>query len=257
MPPIPFEPESSSLCRGRGPRTADNDRPRERLDAQGPEALSDAELIALVLRTGSRGQDAWSVARGLLDSVGGLRALESTPARVLEAIRGVGPAKTASLLAAVELGRRWSAVPIERGGAFRGPRDVQRHFEPRLRGLHRESFQSLLLDGRHRLISIHEISLGTLTASLVHPREVFREAIRNAAAAILIVHNHPSGDPSPSQEDRAVTLRLQAAGELVGIRVVDHVIVSAGGYFSFQESDADFGAGPTTRLAFPSSETIE
>jgi DNA repair protein RadC len=202
--------------------------------------LSDSELIALVLRTGSPGQDAWALARTLVESVGGLRALESTPASALEAIRGLGPAKSASLRAAIELGRRWASEPIVRGRPFCGPGDVQRHFEPRLRGLRRESFQSLLLDGRHRLLSIDEVSVGTLTASLVHPREVFREAIRSAAAAILLVHNHPSGDPAPSAEDQAVTRRLQAAGELVGIRVVDHVIVSEGGYYSFRESDPAF-----------------
>ena len=116
----------------------------------------------------------------------------------------------------------------------------EHYFRPRLREFQRESFHVLLLDGRHRLIGLEAVSIGTLTASLVHPREVFREAIRRAAAAMLLVHNHPSGDPVPSIEDRDVTRRLQAAGELLGIRVLDHVIVAEEGYYSFREQDPSF-----------------
>lgn len=223
---------------------ATRDRPRERLEDKGAGALADAELIALVLRTGGRDQGAWDLARRILDGVGGLRALGGMAPAELRAIPGLGPAKLASLLAALELGRRWVAEPLVRGAILRGPLDVQRSIEPHLRGLCRESFHVLLLDGRHRLLSSEEISVGTLTASLVHPREVFRGAIRGAAAAILLVHNHPSGDPRPSAEDHAVTRRLQAAGELLGIRVVDHVIVAEGGYYSFRESDPAFEDHP-------------
>ena len=153
---------------------------------------------------------------------------------------GVGPAKAASLCAALELASRIVDEPLDRGAAIRSPADVQRHFRRSLCRRPRESFHVLLLDGRHRLISSEEVSVGTLTASLVHPREVFRDAIRNAAAAIVLVHNHPSGDPSPSAEDRSVTSRLRTAGEVLGIRVVDHVIVAAAGYFSFREAGDDF-----------------
>jgi DNA repair protein RadC len=132
----------------------------------------------------------------------------------------------------------WS---LERGQRIESPRDIQRHFRWRLRDWRRESFHVVLLDGRHRMMAVEAVSLGTLTASLVHPREVFREAIRRAAAAMLLVHNHPSGDPSPSQEDRDVTRRLEAAGELLGIRVLDHVIVAEDGYFSFRQQDPEFG----------------
>jgi DNA repair protein RadC len=198
--------------------------------------LADAELLALVLRTGDRARDAWSLARELLDRFGGLAGLSSLPVSTLESEPGVGPAKSASLSAAFELARRIFELPLDRGQPIRSPLDVQRHFRPRLRTLQRESFQVLLLDGRHRLITIEEVSLGTLTASLVHPREVFREAIRHAAAAIVLVHNHPSGDPTPSSEDRSVTRRLGSAGQLLGISVLDHVIVTEGGYFSFQEN---------------------
>ena len=219
--------------------------PRERLARDGPERLQVEELVALVLRTGDRRGDAWTLARCLLERAGGLVPLAEIPLCELESIPGLGPAKSASLCAAFELGRRLASAPLERGQAIRAPADVQRHFQPRWRDRRRESFHALQLDGRHRLMSVEEVSVGTLTASLVHPREVFRAAIRNAAAALLLVHHHPSGDPSPSPEDRSVTERLVAAGRLLGIRVVDHVIVAESGYFSFQEAgllgDAEAG----------------
>ena len=212
------------------------DWPRERLARDGADRLSLEDLVALVLRSGARLSDARSLARRLLDDAGSLARLAETPLVALEAVPGIGSAKAASLAAAFELGRRLASTPLVRGQAIRSPQDVQRHFQPRFRERRRESFHALQLDGRHRLIAVDEVSVGTLTASLVHPREVFREAIRNAAAALLLVHHHPSGDPSPSAEDRSVTDRLIAAGRLLGIRVVDHVIVAEAGYFSFQET---------------------
>ena len=223
------------------------DRPRERLEQKGPGALADAELLALVLRTGDRKRDAYTIARATLDRVGGLSGLSAATGPALEAVPGLGPAKSASLRAAVELARRIFEEPLQRGRPIRSPSDVQRHFRGGLRNFRRESFHVLLLDGRHRLIGAEEISVGTLTASLVHPREVFRDAIRSAAAALVLVHNHPSGDPSPSAEDRAVTERLRAAGRLLGIRVVDHVIVTESSYFSFREGGEAFDEdGPDT-----------
>ncbi|MFK7895076.1 MAG: DNA repair protein RadC [Myxococcota bacterium] len=221
-----------------------SDRPRERLDRLGAAALADAEILALILRTGSRRQDAWSVARELLKTFGGLDSLLSASGTAIEAVPGVGPAKAASLRGAVELAHRLGGQSLKRGEAFRGPSDVQAHFRSRLRHFCREAFHVVLLDGRSRLISVEEVSVGTLTASLVHPREVFREAIRAAAGSLLLVHNHPSGDPSPSAEDRVVTTRLRSAGELVGIPVVDHVIVSEGGHFSFREAREPSLCGP-------------
>lgn len=209
----------------------------ERFHGDGPRMLSDVELLALVLGTGNREQDAWSLARQLLTRSGGLAALADLSARELEALPGVGAAGSVRLASALELGRRIASVPLVRGEPIRSPSDVHRHFGPLLRGRLQESFHALLLDARHRLMSVVEVSVGTLTASLVHPREVFREAVRQAAAAIVLVHHHPSGDPSPSPEDRSVTDRLCAAGSLLGIRVVDHVIVGDSHYFSFQEAD--------------------
>lgn len=216
-------------------RTFRSDRPRERLRTSGIEALSAAELIALLLRTGARGTDAVAVARALLARCGGLDRLESAPACELAAVPGVGAAKAATLLAAFELGRRCACSHLPEGAALRSPQDVFHHFAARLRRLSQERFLVVLLDGRHRVIGEELVSQGTLTASLVHPREVFRPALRASAAALILVHNHPSGDPTPSAEDRAVTSRLARAGEILGIRVLDHVIVAERGYVSLCE----------------------
>ena len=211
------------------------DRPRERLAALGPHALSDAELLALLLRIGGHGSSALASARALLDLCGGLLGLARTSGRELARSRGVGPAKASSILAAVEIGRRLAALRLPQGQAIRGPEDVFRHYHPSLRHASQERFAVLLLDGRHRLLGEETISVGTLTASLVHPREVFRPALRACAAALILVHNHPSGDPSPSEEDRSVTERLARAGEILGVRVLDHVIVAERGWSSLRE----------------------
>jgi DNA repair protein RadC len=212
--------------------------PRERLRSHGAEALSAAELVALLLRTGVRGRDAVDVARVLLARCGGLDRLESAPASEIAAVTGVGAAKAASLIAAFELGRRCACSRLPEGAALRSPDDVFRYFGARLRRLAQERFIVVLLDGRHRVLGEEVVSQGTLTASLVHPREVFRPALRASAAALILVHNHPSGDPTPSAEDRSVTERLARAGELLGIRVLDHVVVAERGYVSLREEGA-------------------
>ncbi|MBW2272777.1 MAG: DNA repair protein RadC [Deltaproteobacteria bacterium] len=227
------------LATTRGLRdSAADDRPRERLHALGAGLLSDSELLALVLRTGGRDADALELSRGLLGRCGGLRGLAQAGRFSLGEVTGMGPAKVASLEAAFELGRRLAARRLRSGDSIRGPEDVHRHFHQRLRDARYECFLALLLDARHRVLSEVVVSQGTLTASLVHPREVFRIAVREAAAALLLIHNHPSGDPSPSREDRVVTERLVQAGRLLGIKVVDHVVVAEQGYFSFRESGA-------------------
>lgn len=218
-------------------------RPREKLQHRGVEALADAELLALVFRTGGKNRDVVSLAQYCLSRLGGLRTLATAPMQELEGIPGLGPAKAASVQAAFELGRRMAATGLRRGASIRSPIDVQRAFLPRVIDEKRESFHVILLDARHRILTQRRISLGTLTSSLVHPREVFRDAIREAAAAIVVVHNHPSGDPSPSAEDREVTRRLRASGELLGIQLLDHVIVAENGFFSFREEHgAELGA---------------
>jgi DNA repair protein RadC len=212
-------------------------RPRERLHAYGADALGDSELLAMVLRTGASGLDAPALARHLLERFGGLRGLARAARAELAVARGMGPAKAAALVSALELGRRLAGRRRAPGEPVRGPEDVHRHYYWRLRDRRVECFLAILLDSRHRVMRDVEVSTGTLTASLVHPREVFRPALREAAAALVLVHNHPSGDPTPSAEDRAVTRRLAEAGELVGIRVLDHVVVAEQGFYSFRDAD--------------------
>ncbi len=213
------------------------DLPRERLRSLGAEALSDAELVALLLRTGGAGRDAVATARLLLERSQGLLGLARfSRFERHDDIPGLGPAKCASLAAAVELGRRLQGRRLRAGERIRGPAEIHLHFHPRLRDCERERFLAILLDSRHRVLREVTISQGTLTASLVHPREVFRAAVRESAAALVLVHNHPSGDPAPSSEDREVTRRLCEAGQIVGIRVLDHVVVAERGYFSFCEA---------------------
>lgn len=212
------------------------DRPRERLAALGPEALNDAELLALVLRTGGPGCDAVALAGRLLAGCGGLQGLSRAGPRDLAAVPGVGPVKRASLRAAIEIGRRQAGGRLDAGACIRGPADVHAHYHPRLRHAVQERFFAVLLDGRHRVVRHVLVSQGTLTASLVHPREVFRPALGEPAAAVVLVHNHPSGDPTPSREDVEITERLVRAGEILGVPVLDHVVVAERGFASLKES---------------------
>lgn len=223
-------------ARSRAARCVTRDGPRERLERVGARALSDAELLALLLRTGGGRRGVGDLARGLLAEFGSLVHLAREDTASLSEIAGLGPAKSASLVAACELGRRLSGRRLEPGARIHAPSDVHAHFSPWLRVCETEQFHAVLLDGRHRVMGDVLVSQGTLTASLVHPREVFRSAIRRSAAAIVLVHNHPSGDPTPSVEDRRVTERLSQAGELLGIRVLDHVVVADRGYHSFSEA---------------------
>lgn len=206
---------------------AQGDRPRERLTSRGPAALSSAELIAIVLGTGRPGVDALALAQRLLqEGSGSLRRLASRPAAEWRRLPGLGPTKAARLLAAFELGLRAAleARPVPQ--RIRDPEDVVRRFAPRLRDLTVEEFHLLVLDSQSQVVREVLVTRGLLNSSLVHPREVFRPAIAEAAAGIIVVHNHPSGDPTPSAEDRSVTRQLVAAGRLLDIPVYDHVIIA-------------------------------
>ncbi len=218
------------------PFSHDEERPRERLWRFGVETLSDADLVALLLRTGQRGASASELARRVLERHAGAAALARASASEIAAIPGIGLARAATITAALALGRRVDALPLVRGQPVISAEQVFRHFAHRLGGLCQERFYVLLLDGRGRIQDEVRISEGTLTASLVHPREVFRRAVREAAASVILVHNHPSGDPTPSSEDEALTTRLRAAGDVVGIRVLDHVVLGAGRWVSFAET---------------------
>ena len=210
--------------------------PRERLRAEGGGRLSTAELIALLLRTGVRGSSALALAQRLLEQFGSLDGLARAGDAELARIGGMGPVKIAALRAGLELGARHVRAPLRPGARLAGPEQVWLHFRPELRTLRQEVFCVLLLDTRHRLIRQVEVSRGSLNQSLVHPREVFAPALREAAAAILVVHNHPSGDPAPSREDHEVTRRLLRAGEILGVPLLDHVVIAARGYVSFSQS---------------------
>jgi DNA repair protein RadC len=213
------------------------ERPRERLRSLGAQALSTAELIATLLGSGHRGASALSCAQLVYQQCGGsLGRLAAMPLAALTRIHGVGQARASAVQAALELGRRMAGEAREAGVPLRGPRDVAAAFAPRLQDLPVEEFHVAILDAQHRLERDVLITRGLLNSSLVHPREVFREAIAERAAAVILVHNHPSGDPSPSAEDRAVTDQLVAAGRLLDIPVHDHVIVGRGRYLSFAEA---------------------
>ncbi|MEE9279500.1 MAG: DNA repair protein RadC [Myxococcota bacterium] len=212
------------------------ERPRERLLHGGSVTLSPSELVALVLGTGGRGCPATRVADELMARFGSLVGISQAGSAALRSVPGLGPAKVASLRAAFELGSRVARAPLVPGQKLGSPEQVFSHFGVRLRRVRQEIFFALLLDSRHRLIAEVEVSRGSLNQSLVHPREVFAPALRESAAAILVLHNHPSGDPLPSREDHEVTRRLVRAGEILGIRLLDHVVIGAESYSSFARS---------------------
>jgi len=214
------------------------ERPREKLAARGPEALGAGELLAILLRTGdaSHHRTALDLGRDLWAAYGeDWAALGRATAAELAQHSGVGPAKAATLAAALELGRRAASRPMEFGTAFRSSDQVYAHYGVRVAGLKRERFFCLLLDARNRCLREETVSEGSLTGSLVHPREAFRAAVREAASAVIFAHNHPSGDPSPSREDVELTRRLCDAGKVLGIRVLDHVVLGHGNYYSFAD----------------------
>lgn len=213
------------------------DRPREKLLSTGPAALSDTELLAIILRSGHAGSgaSALDLARLLFSCFGSLRTMVSAAAAELCQVPGIGPAKAAEILALGELARRHAATPLSPGARFTSAREVFAHFHERLRDRKKEVFLTLLLDSKNRVLREVQVSEGSLNASIVHPREVFQPVIRESAAAVLFVHNHPSGDPTPSREDLELTVRLRDAGALMGVRVLDHIIIGSGCYVSMAD----------------------
>lgn len=212
------------------------ERPRERLLSDGAQVLSDAQLLAILLRTGSNRKNAVQLAIDLLDRFEALPNLANLSVSELCSIHGIGPAKAAQLKAALELGRRALAPPLSRRARLISSEDVFSHYAPLLRHLKKEVFKIILLDQKNKLIRDVAVSEGSLTLTIVHPREVFNPAVRDSAASVIFLHNHPSGDPTPSREDREMTRRLVAAGEVMGIQVLDHVIIGEGAYFSFSDA---------------------
>jgi len=214
---------------------APNDRPREKLLQRGVAALGDNELVALILGSGCRRTGALAVANELLASRGGLHGLVRSTSDELARVAGIGRAKAAQLLGAIELGRRTLTQAPSARVRFRSPGDAAAFLLPTFGGRATEQFGVVLLDTKHRVLRTTVIAVGTLNSTIVEPRDVFREAVLGSAAALVAFHNHPSGDPSPSPDDVELTRRLAAAGALIGIDVVDHVILGDVRYCSFKE----------------------
>jgi DNA repair protein RadC len=200
-------------------------RPRERLLKEGARSLTDAELLAILLRTGTSRNTALDLAAVILANFNGLRGLVQASVEELSAVKGVGPAKAAQIKAALELGKRLAADSGEERAVIKTPADAAGLVMEEMRHLDREHFRALLLNAKNQVIGQEVISIGTLNSSAVHPRELFKGAIKRSAAALILVHNHPSGDPSPSREDVEVTRRLVEVGRLIGIEVLDHLVI--------------------------------
>ena len=209
---------------------------RERLQRLGAEALSDEELVAILLGTGTSGANVRHLACELLDRYGGLGGLANASAHGLASVRGVGPSKSARLAAAIEMGRRVVARPLIRGQRFLSSRDVDAALRPRLAKESVEHFLAIPLDARNRPMGELRLARGGLSACPVMPADVFGPLLRQAASGVIFVHNHPSGSPDPSSEDAELTRRLVQAGDILGIRVLDHIIIAQEGFFSFLDA---------------------
>ncbi len=212
-----------------------DERPREKLIVHGADSLSNAELLAILLRTGTVNDSAIRIAESLLIKFHGLVGLGGLSAQELSKIKGIGLAKAVTIIAAMELSKRMNAIALQERPTIKTPQDAAALMMARLRYESKEKFLALLLSTKNHIIATPVISVGTLDASLVHPRELFREAINYAAASIILVHNHPSGDPTPSPEDIELTNKLTSAGELLGIKILDHIIIGCGKYVSMKE----------------------
>jgi len=212
------------------------DRPREKLARVGAAALGDNELVALVLGHGTCRANALTLANALLARAGGVRGLARGGLAQILGVPGVGAAHAARVVAALELGRRAMVAPRDARARFTAADDLARFLVPQFGWRPVEHFGALLLDGRNRLLRTAVVSIGTLDASVVHPRDIFREAALEVAAGIVLFHNHPSGDPTPSPEDVLITRRMVDAGTIMGIDVLDHMVVAEASYFSFREN---------------------
>ena len=210
-------------------------RPREKLLAQGPAALADAELLALLLRTGLKGQGVLQLAQAVLDRFGGVAGLLQADVAALGTVKGLGPAKRAELAAVLELARRALAQQLADMPIFDSPQAVKQYVQLHLAGLDHEVFAVLFLDTQHRLIALEQLFTGTLSQTSVYPREVVKRALARNAAAVILAHNHPSGVAEPSRADEFLTQALKSALALVDVRVLDHLVVGQGQVTSFAE----------------------
>ncbi len=212
-------------------------RPRERLLKEGAEALSDVELLAILLRTGSRATTALDLASLLMVRFKNLHRLVDAAVEELSDVKGVGPAKASQVKAALELARRLAQFSEASRPVIKSPNDAAALVMEEMRHLDREHFRALLLNTKNQVIGTDKVSVGTLNSSTVHPRELFRNAIRRSAASLILVHNHPSGDPAPSREDLDITRRLIEAGKIIGIEILDHIIIGDNRFISFKAKE--------------------
>lgn len=219
-----------------------DERPRERMAHAGPQALSTAELIAIILRTGTGGENVLMIANRMLAESGGLAALARLDMAQLEQFRGLGRAKSAQLMAAFELGRRLAVEAPDEGYQIKTPADAAHLLMPMMGHREQEHFALLYLDTRNRVTEHEMLYKGSLNTSLVRVAEVFRGAVRRNCASIIVAHNHPSGDPSPSPEDIVLTRRLVDAGKLIEIDVLDHLVIGHNRYVSLRERELGFDA---------------
>ena len=210
-------------------------RPRERLCACGPQALSNAELLAILLHTGAAQETALDLAQRLLTGPGGLRYVAEANLEELKTVRGIGLAKAAQIKAAVELGRRLAQTVMLPRAVIKSPQDAAYLVMEEMRYLDRETFRVIALNTKNQVLTIETISVGGLDCSPAHPREVFKNCLKQSAAAVILIHNHPSGDPTLSTEDIAVTKRLVEAGKILGVEVLDHLVIGENCYNSFKE----------------------
>ncbi|WP_284637885.1 RadC family protein [Paenibacillus silviterrae] len=211
------------------------ERPRERMIQYGAAALNNAELLAILLRTGTIQESAVHLGQRLLAQSGGLRSLSDLSLQQLMEIKGIGATKALQIMAGIELGRRMARTTLEETVTIRSPQDVAKLLMEELRYLNKEHFVCLFLNTKNHVIGQETLSMGSLNASIVHPREVFRAAIKRSSASIVCAHNHPSGDPTPSQEDIQLTRRLVEAGEVIGIDVLDHIVIGDHKFVSLKE----------------------
>ncbi len=219
----------------------DSERPRERLLAAGAQALSEAELLAIILRTGVRGTSAIALAQHLLSTFGGLRGLaRTTPLELQQRVKGLGPAKAAQLMAALEIGRRLARATPDERPKVTSPEDAATLLMPDMAHLEQEVMRVILLDTRNHVMGITTVYRGSLNTAVVRVGELFRDAVRTNAAAIIVAHNHPSGDPTPSPEDVRVTRDLVAAGRLLDIKVLDHLVIGHNRWVSLRERGLGF-----------------
>lgn len=214
----------------------DDERPRERLINHGASSLTDSELLAIIIRDGITGYSAIDISRDLLDKYNNLSQLSSCDFSEFKTLKGIGPAKAIALSAVFEIARRIHTQSFDEFKYYANPENIAKHYIPKLKGVKNEIFRVLLLNSASKIFREVVVSQGTLNSSLVHPREVFKTAISESAASIVLLHNHPSGNTIPSKEDLHITRQIKEAGDIINIKVLDHIIIGENNYYSFAET---------------------